>query len=80
MKIFEHANATDVEIALELFRPYPTGMLVSMLIFILFLPSSFFERIFFTTLSTRRELIVLLLDVNVIPVPDVISTIDSAFV
>ena len=65
--------ATAVEIALELFNPYPVGTSESNEIFNFVLDSSFFETIFSMTLLIKRELIDLFSTSITIPFPCEVS-------
>jgi hypothetical protein len=62
LKIFAHAIAIAVDIALELFSPYPVGISESRVIEILFCSRSFLETIFSTVLLINRELRLLFSD------------------
>ena len=75
LKIFAHANETAVEIALELFNPYPVGMLESKSSDNFVFSSSRFETIFSITLFINRELSVLLSDEILTPLPSDVSNL-----
>ena len=70
---FAHVIATAVEIALELFSPYPVGISESNETFNFVLDSSFFGTIFSITLLIKRELIDLFSTSIITPFPYEVS-------